>query len=432
MRTTGLKLPTLAMLLLPALLLVAVAACSETSEGPGAAGDMPAAVADSAGREAPPADTIEVSSAGAPLETWGGALDPQAVVAAQGVVLNRIYTELLPSIVHIDTYRRVTTASPGGLPFSTSPDVGPVGPQVLPDRFVLGEGSGFVWSEDGHIVTSYHVVADADRLTVTFHDGAVVEAELLGGDPDSDLAVLRLAEPRTDLGAARLGDSAAVEVGQLVAAIGSPFGREFTLTSGIISAAGRSLPAGDLGFSLAGVLQTDAAINPGSSGGPLLDMYGNVIGINARIASSSGVSAGVGFAVPINAAKVIIPSLMRGGEYSYSWLGIRGTLVTPAIADEMSLPSDTRGVLVIEAIKDGPAKVAGMRGVSGADSVDGDIIVAIDGKVVEAMDDIISYLLERTTPGETVTLGVMRDGSDGQMEIEVVLGTRPRSGPLAP
>ena len=432
MRTTGLKLPRLAILLLPALLLLSSAACGEASESPATAGDLTASVTESAEREAPPADTIEVSSAGAPLETWGSALDPQSVVAAQGVVLNRIYTELLPSIVHVDTYRRVTNPSQGGLPFSTSPDVGPVGPMLLPDQFVLGEGSGFVWSEEGHIVTSYHVVADADRLMVTFHDGAIVEAELLGGDPDSDLAVLRLTETRPDLGAARLGDSAAVEVGQLVAAIGSPFGREFTLTSGIISAAGRSLPAGNLGFSLAGVLQTDAAINPGSSGGPLLDMYGNVIGINARIASSSGVSAGVGFAVPINAAKAIIPSLMRQGEYSYSWLGIRGTHVTPAIAGEMSLPPDTRGVLVIEAIDDGPADGAGMRGVSGADSLDGDIIVAIDGAVVEAMDDIISYLLEQTAPGETVTLGVMRDGSDGHVDLEVVLGTRPRSDSISP
>ena len=427
MRTTGLKLPPLAMLLLPALLLLAAASCGETSGTP--SGDLPAAVAESAEREVPATDTIEVSNAGAPLETWGGAMDPQAVVAAQGLVLNRIYRELLPSVVHIDVFTRVETSAPGGLPFSTSPDVGP---QTPPDRFVLGEGSGFVWSEDGHIVTSYHVVANADRLTVTFHDGAVVEAELLGGDPDSDLAVLSLAEPKADLGAARLGDSAAVEVGQLVAAIGSPFGREFTLTSGIISAAGRSLPAGNLGFSLAGVIQTDAAINPGSSGGPLLDMYGNVIGINARIASSSGVSAGVGFAVPINAAKAIIPSLMGEGEYAYSWLGIRGTLVTPAIADEMSLPSDTRGVLVMEAIEDGPADGAGMRGVTGADSLDGDIIVAIDGNAIEAMDDIISYLLEQTAPGDIVTLGVMRDGSDSRVDLEVVLGTRPRSDSLSP
>ena len=429
MRTTGLKLPILAMLLLAALLVLATTACGATSEATEAGEDVPAAVAQSADREAPPTDTIEVSNAGAPLETWGGALDPQAVVAAQGVVLNRIYNQLLPSVVHIDTYRRVDSATFGGFPFSTSPGAGP---QTLPDRFVLGEGSGFVWSEDGHIVTSYHVVEGADRLTVTFHDGAIVEAELLGGDPDSDLAVLRLTEPRTEIGAARLGDSAAVEVGQLVAAIGSPFGREFTLTSGIISAAGRSLPAGNLGFSLAGVIQTDAAINPGSSGGPLLDMYGNVIGINARIASSSGVSAGVGFAVPINAAKVIIPSLMREGEYAYSWLGIRGTLVSASIADEIGLPSDIRGVLVIEAIEDGPASGAGMRGVSSRESLDGDIIVAINGNVVEAMDDIIAYLLEQTAPGDTVTLGIIRDGSGSPLDMDVVLGTRPSGDPAAP
>ena len=423
MRPNGLKLPMFAILMLPALLVLA-AACGESTEATDAGGDLSAAVADSAQREAPPTDTVEVSTAGAALETWGGGLDPQAVVAAQGAVLNRIYTELLPSVVHIATYRRVDSQTFSGLPFSTSPDAGP---QTLPDRFVLGEGSGFVWSDEGLIVTSFHVVDGADRLTVTFHNGDVVEAELLGGDSDSDLAVLKLTEPRNGMGAARLGDSAEAEVGQLVAAIGSPFGREFTLTSGIISASGRSLPAGTLGFSLAGVIQTDAAINPGSSGGPLLDMYGNVIGINARIASSSGANAGVGFAVPINAAKVIVPNLIESGEYSYSWLGIRGTLVNAEIADEMSLPADTRGVLIVEAIEDGPAAGAGMRGVSGANSLDGDIIVSIDGNDVEAMDDIISYLLEETVPGDTVTIGVIRDGSDTPLEMQATLGTRPRS-----
>ncbi len=423
MGSKGLKPPMFAILLLPTLLLLATA-CGESTIATDATGDLPTAVAESAEREAPPTDTIEVSAAGAALETWGGGLDPQAVVAAQGMVLNRIYTELLPSVVHIDTYRRVDSQAFGGLPFSTSPDAGP---QTLPDRFVLGEGSGFVWSDDGYIVTNFHVVAGADRLMVTFHDGAIIEADLLGGDADSDLAVLRLTEPKNGMTAARLGDSADAEVGQLVAAIGSPFGREFTLTSGIVSASGRSLPAGNLGFSLAGVIQTDAAINPGSSGGPLLDMYGNVIGINARIASSSGANAGVGFAVPINAAKVIVPSLIEGGEYSYSWLGIRGTLLNAEIADEMSLPSDTRGVLVVEAIEDGPAANAGMRGVSGANSVDGDIIVSIDGIDVEAMDDIISHLLEQTVPGDTVTLGVLRDRSGTPMEIEATLGIRPQS-----
>ena len=410
-------------LLLPALLALAAACGGSAGTSDGGGGGL-SVVADAAERQTPPTDTIAVSNAGVELQEWGAgaALDPAEVVAAHGVVLNRIYNRLLPAVVHIDSYTLVTGSPFGFMPPSSGGDAGP---QQFPSQFVRGEGSGFVWSEDGHIVTSHHVVAGATRVTVTFHDGAIIEAEVLGGDVDSDLAVLKLAEPRGDLAAVSLGDSDDAKVGELVAAIGSPFGREFTLTSGIVSAAGRTLPAGNLGFSLTGVIQTDAAINPGSSGGPLLDMNGGVIGINARIASSSGVSAGVGFAVPVNAAKVIIPSLIAKGEYSYSWLGIRGAHVTPQIAGEMELPEDTRGVLVVETIAGGPAAKAGMRGAS-SDSLDGDVIVAIDGNPVVAMDDIIGYLLIHTAPGDAVTLEVIRDGRDTRVRMKATLGERPR------
>ena len=424
MRLARPKLPKLLLLFLPVLLVLAAACGGPADTSDDGADGLSTAVAEATEQQAPPRDTIAIGNAGVELQEWGAgaALDPAAVVAAHGAVLNRIYTQSLPAVVHIDAYTPVSGSAFGFLPPSTGGDAGP---QQPPSQFVRGEGSGFVWSDEGHVVTSYHVVDGAARVTVTFHDGAVIEAELLGGDVDSDLAVLKLSEPRGELAAVSLGDSDDAQVGELVAAIGSPFGREFTLTSGIVSAAGRTLPAGNLGFSLTGVIQTDAAINPGSSGGPLLDMNGGVIGINARIASASGVSAGVGFAVPVNAAKVIIPSLIKTGEYSYSWLGIRGAHVTPQLADEMDLPADTRGVLVVEAIEGGPASKAGMSGVSGG-SLDGDIIVAIDGRPVEGMDDIISYLLVHTAPGDTVRLEVMRDGE--RVSMEATLGERPRAG----
>ncbi len=369
-------------------------------------------------------------SAAAPAPSSSDSLDADAIVAAQGEVLNRIYQELLPSVVHIDVYQRVDGPSMSSLfPFPFGSETNP---QTLPDPFIQGEGSGFVWSEDGHIVTSHHVIEDAERVTVTFADGSVEEAEILGSDPDSDLAVLKLAEPSGQLGAVTLGDSGDAMVGELVAAIGSPFGRDFTLTSGIVSAAGRTIRSGSSAFSVPGVIQTDAAINPGSSGGPLIDRMGRVIGINTQIASSSGANAGVGFAVPINTAKRVIPELIDNGEFEYAWLGISGTQLTRHMAEARGLPGDTRGALVVAAVQPGPAADAGLEGIERTRPADGgdaptggDVIVGIDGARITGMEDLIAYLLENTRPGDRVTLDVIREDAGVPEQVEATLGTRP-------
>ena len=307
-------------------------------------------------------------------------------------------------------------------------------PRSPQEFYRSGEGSGFVWDTQGHIVTNNHVVAGADRVEVIFWDHSSAEAEVLGTDPYSDLAVLKVNVPAEKLRPVTLGDSDTLKVGQLVVAIGNPFGQEFTMTSGIISALGRTIPTLRVGpafFSIPEVIQTDAAINPGNSGGPLLDRQGRVIGINTMILTRSGASAGIGFAIPINIAKRIVPVLIEEGSYSYAWLGITGTTLTPKLAELMDLPEDTKGALIIEVTKDSPADKAGLRGsdrtlkMEGEEyRLGGDVIVSIDGHPVREMDDLIAYLIERTRPGDTVTLEVIH--ANGQREqVQVTLGRRP-------
>ena len=214
-------------------------------------------------------------------------------------------------------------------------------------------------------------------------------------------------------------------------AIGNPFGQEFTTTTGIVSAVGRTIRGGNTQFSIPQVIQTDAAINPGNSGGPLLDRLGRVIGINTQIISRTGASTGIGFAVPINAAKQVIPELIEHGEFAYAWLGISGNTVRREILELMDLPSETRGALVIDLARSGPAETAGLAGASrteetaiGLAPVGGDIIVGIDGSPIKSMDDLITYLIENTRPGDRIAVDVIRDGGEAAT-IEVVLGTRP-------
>ena len=200
------------------------------------------------------------------------------------------------------------------------------------DLFQRSGGSGFVWDETGHIVTNHHVVVDVDRVTVMFYDGSEYDAELLGSDPDSDLAVLSVNYVDQIPSAVALGNSGDVAVGQIAIAIGSPFGQDFSITSGIVSAVGRTIRSGNSQFSIPKVLQTDAPINPGNSGGPLLNRVGEVIGVNTQIISNTGASSGIGFAVPVDAAKRVIPELISNGTYKYSWLGISGTSLTPDLS----------------------------------------------------------------------------------------------------
>jgi S1-C subfamily serine protease len=290
-----------------------------------------------------------------------------------------------------------------------------------------GTGSGFVLDTEGHIVTNYHVVEDAERSLVRFADDTTVEAELVGGDADSDLAVIQVDVPAGLLKSVEIGDSGALRVGQRAIAIGNPFGFEQTMTTGIISAVGRVVRQQN-GFSLPSLIQTDAAINPGNSGGPLLDSQGRVIGVTTLIFSSSGSSAGVGFAVPVNTVKRVVPELIASGRYADPWLGISGVTVDPDVAQALDLPVE-RGVLLQHVVPDGPAAEAGLRGSDeegeseGAFvTIGGDIIVAINGLTLRGMDELIIFLAEARV-GQTVTLTILRGGVE--QSVSVTLEERP-------
>jgi 2-alkenal reductase len=409
-----------------AIIVVALVACggSGGTAAVGAGQPPPAATAATVSLVQPA--VAEPVGASPPAEA---ALDADAVVAAHEAVLIGVYESVLPSVVRIEVAQRFTSQDrlprPGLPPRS---DRLPDGSEGFVPR---GEGSGFVWSDEGYVVTNHHVIDGADRVTVIFADGSEFEARVLGSDPDSDLAVLKLDAPSGQLHAASLGDSGALKVGQLAVAIGSPFGQEFTMTRGIISALGRTISSAAAQFSNPQIIQTDTPINPGNSGGPLLDRLGRVIGINSQIASRSGASAGVGFAVPIDTAKRVVPELIANGRYEYAYLGISGTSLRPRLAGAKGLPLEARGVLLAYVVEGGPSDIAGLRGNDqtvevGGDRypVGGDVITAIDGLKVTTMHDLLAYLGENTRPGDVVSLEVIRD--DGEREsIDVTLGRRP-------
>ncbi|MGH2782519.1 MAG: S1C family serine protease, partial [Thermoleophilaceae bacterium] len=288
-------------------------------------------------------------------------------------------------------------------------------------------GSGFVVDEDGTILTNAHVVDGAEEVTVSFEeDGEPIDAEVRGVDLDSDLAVLKIDPGEVeDLTALPLGDSSQLEVGDPVVAIGNPFGLQRTVTTGIVSALQRRIDAPS-GFSIANVIQTDASINPGNSGGPLLDAQGRVIGINSQIATGGGQgSVGIGFAVPVNTAKQLLPSLRRGEDIERAYLGVRMLDVSEAVADEVDLPVD-EGVLV-ESVEDGsPAQDAGVRGTesdpAGGIASPGDVIVSVDGEEVTSADQVVSAVAGKQ-PGDSISLEVRR--GDDTRTLRVELGERP-------
>jgi S1-C subfamily serine protease len=327
--------------------------------------------------------------------------DPLALAYAEEQLFIGLYERVSPSVVYI----AVTTSGLSG----------------------SGSGSGFVWDTEGHIVTNNHVVESASRIEVTFADGITAKAKVVGTDPDSDLAVIKVDVPASRLHPVELGDSDALQVGQRAIAIGNPFGFEQTMTTGIVSGLGRVVRQ-ENGFSLPQLVQTDAAINPGNSGGPLLDSNGRVIGVTTLIFSNSGTNAGVGFAVPVNTVKRVVPPLIGTGRYADPWLGIQGTSITSLLTEEFDLPVE-QGVLVQTVVQDGPAAKAGLQGgdrqvrFEGATlTTGGDIIVAIDGVSVQDMDDLIVYLADKSV-GQRVTLTVLRSGR--QQRIQVTLGERP-------
>ena len=294
-----------------------------------------------------------------------------------------------------------------------------------------GVGSGFVYDKQGHIVTNYHVVEGASKVTVTFLDGTSYRASIVGSDPYTDLAIVKVdVDDSSKLVPLPLADSSRLRVGEQVAAIGNPFGLSGSMTAGIVSQLGRMLETAN-GFSIPDVIQTDAAINPGNSGGPLLNMYGEVVGVNTAIASRTGEFAGIGFAIPSNTVKKIAPVLISEHRYRHPWLGVSGIDVTPEIAEALGL-KEARGFLVIDVVADSPAAKAGVKGGSNAKviSVDnriiklgGDVIVGVDDIQVRRISDILIYLQREKSVNDTITLHVIRDGKE--INIDVVLGERP-------
>jgi S1-C subfamily serine protease len=289
-------------------------------------------------------------------------------------------------------------------------------------------GSGFVYDNQGHIVTNYHVVSGVTKADVTFTDGNTYSANVVGKDPYSDLGILQITDDFSEekVVPLPLANSSAVRPGEQVIAIGNPFGLSGTITTGIVSQKGRLLPNPDTGFSVPNMIQTDAAINPGNSGGPLLDTKGEVIGMNTAIFSSTGSYSGVGFAIPSNTIAKEVPLLIKNGSYAHPWLGISGGKTTPDLTRAMGLPSNYKGVIVGSVQPDSPADKAGLEGLTqddnGATKI-GDIITAVDGHVTRQIDDIINYIESQKSVGDNIKITVNRNGQI--MDLTATLQTRP-------
>lgn len=289
-------------------------------------------------------------------------------------------------------------------------------------------GSGFVYDTQGHIITNNHVISDAQEVNVRFVDGNIYSAKVIGTDPFNDIAVLQITDDFSEetLIPLPLANSADLEVGQQIVAIGNPFGLSNTMTTGIVSQVGRLLPNRDAGYSIPGVIQTDAAINPGNSGGPMLNLAGQVIGINTAIQSTTGEFSGIGFAVPSNTIKRLVPVLIESGSYSHPWLGVSGTSLTPDIAKQIGLPKNYHGVFVTTVVPDGPAEKAGVLEATynaNRELKGGDVIVALDAKTVRDIDDLIIYLAETKSVGDSVSIQINRAGQ--LVEITATLAARP-------
>jgi S1-C subfamily serine protease len=343
--------------------------------------------------------------------------------------INRIYRGAERGIAFIEAKSNENAA----------PSVNPFGE---PGGQGVASGSGFLIDTEGHVVTNSHVVEGAEEVEVTLGPSdSSYDAEVVGTDPATDVALLDVDAPADELHPLALGDSSRVEVGEPVVAIGNPFGLERTVTAGIVSALQRQIQAPN-GFAISHVIQTDAAINPGNSGGPLIDASGRVIGINSQIQTGgSNGNVGIGFAVPINTARDVVRQLRDDGEVEHAYLGISGGGITTDLAEALKLPVDS-GVLVDEVVEGGPADEAGIRGgstsatIEGASiKVGGDVIVAIDGRGVSDMEEVIDAV-DAAEPGDEMELTVRR--GDSTKTIAVTLGVRPasiedtQSGPVGP
>lgn len=320
----------------------------------------------------------------------------------------------------IDVYQRV------------SPSVVNITTQVLQRNFFFeaipaeGAGSGFVLDQQGHIATNFHVIRGAQRIEVTFLNETTFPAEVVGSDPRNDIAIIKVDAPVEQLTPVELGDSANLQVGQRAIVIGNPFGQfGGTLTAGVISALNRSIEGQD-GRQISSIIQTDAAINSGNSGGPLLDSAGRVIGINSAIFSPSGTSAGVGFAIPVNTLRRVLPDLLELGRYRHPWLGVQYAYrLTSGLANLLTLPVD-RGLLLVEIYQGSPLDTAGVRGAQKETIVGnqriyvgGDILTAVNGQKITSLDDLQTLLETQHRVGDAVEVTFVRDGQPQTLSLSL-------------
>jgi len=360
----------------------------------------------------PPADPAEILPPQAQISPSG--LQPAIASTAQPslpkeplittneeAILVDLYKQVNPSVVNIIIYNtQESTVSPAS------------------------QGSGFLFDDQGDIVTNSHVVHGADEVDIVFSDGSTQAGKIMGEDLHSDLAVVRVDQIPADTKPIPAGDMNQVAVGQTVVAIGNPFGLGGTLTRGIISALGRTIPA-LTSFSIPQAIQTDAPINPGNSGGPLLNLKGEFIGVNAQIETggTSRSNSGIGFAIPVSIVNRVVPVLIKDGKFQWGWLGVTGHSLNPAIVKAMDLPV-TQGAYISQVISGGPAEQADLRGTTNEATegnrqveVGGDVITAIDGVQVNSFDDILIYITLYTTPGQKVTLTIVRNGKTQDMSL---------------
>ncbi len=350
----------------------------------------------------------------------------QASADTEQALLQRIFQQANPSVVALTVRVPASSQNPGLIPEPTPP-----GGQT--PRFATAAGSGFMYDDKGHIVTNNHVIEDATQVTVTFVDGTILPAKVIGADSDSDLAVIQVEGDLVKWVPLKLGDSDKVTVGTRAIVIGNPFLLSNSMSQGFVSAIDRSL-SGNTRYRIPKIIQTDAAINPGNSGGPLLNGDGEVIGVvNAiRTGGTARQSSGVGFAIPSNILKLVADELIKNGKMQHAYLGISGTSLSPDINALIGLDAQFHGALVREVSEGGPSEKAGLKAstvekeLEGEPfTVGGDIITAIDGQPVRYFEDLISYLFLKTRPGQVVKLSILR-GKE-KVEVEVTLASRPRT-----
>jgi S1-C subfamily serine protease len=403
-----------------ALMLFALSACGQNRAAP------------------PPQSTASTPVKDLPLNTSFQETQPTAVpdtviaeADAEYLLLTNVYERVAPSVVNIE----VVVSTPDD---SFHQDLGDG----------TAKASGFVYDLNGYIATNAHVVSDSTSVTVTFNDGFVADAEIVGVDPFSDVAVIKVNVDVSHLHPVTFSESNGVKVGERAIAIGNPFGLNSSMTVGIVSGLGRQLPSAELisntitpGFNNPSIIQVDTDINPGNSGGPLLNSHGEVIGINTAIRTESGVFEGVGFAVPAATVLRVIPELIEKGRMEYAWLGITSLaaeegLGVAALAEPLNLPV-IAGVLIDTIVPDSPAARAGLLGGNSPTPVrgtsvcaGGDIIVAVNDVYVNNMDELLSYIILNTTPGDTINLLVIRGGET--FDLPLTLEARPTDGANIP